>query len=383
MSTVQLQGSISPGFEGVADAFLENFAHRGDVAASCTIYRDAAPVVDIWAGSTDLGPWDPATRTVVFSVSKGVTTICLLMAVEQGLIDLDAPVAVHWPEFARNGKEEVTVRQVMAHRAGLPAPTEDITREMLRQWTPVVDQLAEQAPSWTPGEAHLYHALTFGHLAGEVLRRATGLRPNEWLQQVINPALGLGLRFGSTADASDMIPLLPALPADAGSFDDDLLAVLNDPQVQRAMTLGSAFEGAELFTALTAPDLVAAELPAANLTATARDLARLYAATVGEVDGVRLLTEDTVRDATRVQSSGVPFVGPDMGSRWGTGFMLDSPARPMAGPGGFGHDGMGGQLAFADPAHHVSFAYHTARPSEDPQDGRAEALCTALRDAIA
>lgn len=382
MTVVQVDGLVESGFEGVADTFADNFSERGDTAASCTIYRDGAPVVDIWSGATERGPWTPDMRTIVFSVSKGVTTICLLMAVEQGLIDLDAPVAAYWPEFAANGKDRVTVRQLMAHRAGLSAPTGDVTRSMLREWTPVADLLAAQAPSWTPGETYLYHAFTFGHLAGEVLRRATGLRPDEWLRKYINPALGLGLRFGTDPDAADFTPLLPPLPANPVSVDDAATALLHEPLAQRAMSFGGAFDGTDHFTQLNEPEALALEIPGGNLVANARDLARLYAATVADVDGIRLLSDETVQDATRVQSAGIPLVGPDPRARWGTGFMIDSLARPMAGPGGFGHDGMGGQLAFADPAHRLSFAYHTARPSNDPQDGRAEALCTALRAAL-
>jgi CubicO group peptidase (beta-lactamase class C family) len=126
MTAVLVQGHVSSGFEPVADAFADNFRHRGDTAASCVVYAQGAPVVDIWAGRTARGAWTRGARTGVFSVSKGVTTVCLLMAAERGLVDLDAPVAKYWPEFAENGKEATTVRHLLAHRAGLVAPEADL-----------------------------------------------------------------------------------------------------------------------------------------------------------------------------------------------------------------------------------------------------------------
>ncbi|WP_143671916.1 serine hydrolase domain-containing protein, partial [Streptomyces caniscabiei] len=172
MTAVQVEGRVDSGFEPIADAFADNFRRRGDTAASCVVYAQGTPVVDIWAGGTARGTWTPDARTVVFSVSKGVTTVCLLMAAERGLIELDAPVGKYWPEFAEKGKETTTVRHLLAHQAGLVAPEADVTLENLRAWESVADALARQAPAWPPGTAYAYHALTFGWLAGEVLRRA-------------------------------------------------------------------------------------------------------------------------------------------------------------------------------------------------------------------
>jgi len=378
-----IHGTVAPGFERVADEFARNFAERGDLASSCVVERDGVRVVDLWGGSTPSGQWGPDSRSVMFSVSKGVTTICLLMAAERGLLDLDERVAHYWPEYGVAGKDATTVRQVLAHRAGLPGPDVALTAADLAAWTPAVEALAAQAPAWRPGTAYLYHAITVGWLAGEVLRRATGLRPGAWLAQHIADPLGLAMTFGlsDAAAAAAHVPLLDAPPA-VHPVQDAPAAPLSEPLVERALSLGGLIDPVNLITQFNRPDLLAGELPAANLVTTARSLARLYSATIGEVDGVRLLRPETVADAARVQSEGRTFIGTTEINRWGTGFMLPSPRRPMLGPAGFGHDGAGGQLAFADPVHRIAFAYQTALPSNDLDDDRANALCRAVAASI-
>ncbi|ULR48309.1 serine hydrolase domain-containing protein [Streptomyces deccanensis] len=378
MTPVHVEGHVADGFEPVADAFTDNFRHRGDTAASCVVYARGVPVVDIWAGRTARGAWTPDTRTVLFSVSKGVTTVCLLMAAERGLIDLDAPVAKYWPEFAENGKETTTVRHVLAHRAGLAAPEADLTWEDLRTWQPVADTLARQAPAWAPGTAYAYHALTFGWLAGEVLRRATGLRPGQWLREHIADPLNLAMTFGADPTSADVHPLADPLPGTDPEAAAMMAAAFAEPMIERSISLGGVIDIARIIQAANEEPWLSAEIPAGNLVAGARDLARLYAATVGEVDGVRLLGPDIVRDARVVRSEGRPFVGPDMNSGWGTGFMTSSALRPMLGPGSFGHDGLGGCLGFAHLESEIAFAYQTAQPGGQPDD-RANALSHALR----
>jgi CubicO group peptidase (beta-lactamase class C family) len=381
MTAALVQGHVSSGFEPVADAFADNFQLRGDTAASCVVYAQGEPVVDIWAGQTARGGWTPDARTVMFSVSKGVTTVCLLMAAERGLIDLDAPVAKYWPEFAENGKETTTVRHLLAHRAGLVAPEADLTLEDLRAWEPVVDTLARQAPAWVPGRAYAYHALTFGWLAGEVLRRATGLRPGQWLREHIADPLDLTMTYGADPTSADFHPLADPLPSTDPEAVAMMAEALAEPMVERSISLGGLYDVARITQVADTEAWLSVEIPAGNLVTDARSLARLYAATVGEIDGVRLLGPDTVRDALVVRSEGPPFVGPDANSGWGTGFMTSSAHRPMIGPGSFGHDGLGGCLGFAHLESEIAFAYQTAQPGGLPDD-RADALSRALRGCL-
>lgn len=373
--TAQIEGTVAVGFEKVADAFHGNFRQRGDTGAACAVYAGGVPVVDLWAGEASGRPWTRDTRSVVFSVSKGVTTICLLMAVEAGFIDLDRPMANYWPAFAAHGKARLTVRQVLAHRAGLVISDDDLTLADLRAWQPVADALARQAPLWEPGTTYAYHAMTIGWLAGELLRRVTGCRPSEWLRDNIAGPLGLTMSFGVARDTPDFAPIEAALPSEDLVATEALAAALDSPLITRAMSLG-VFD-ADLFATVNTSAFLSCELPAANLVSNAHSLARLYAAIVGEVNGVRLLGPDVVRDARVPLSEGTPYLGPDAGHRWGTGFMLDSPNRIMAGPGSFGHDGAGGQLAFAHLEAQIGFGYQTIRPGGLPDD-RAEALCRAL-----
>jgi len=182
-----VRGYVAPGFGPVADAFRSNFDERGERGAACTLIMEGVTVVDICGEqASDQIAWTEATRCVAFSVSKGITAICLLMAADKGLLDLDSPVAAYWPEFGVHGKDHVTVRQVLAHRAGLPSPDRKLSMHDLEGWFPVVDALAGQAPLWEPNSAFAYHPVTVGFLAGEVLRRATGLRPAEWLAKHVS-----------------------------------------------------------------------------------------------------------------------------------------------------------------------------------------------------
>lgn len=373
--TISADCLVETAYSAVADEFIRNFEERGDTGAACTIYVDGAVVVDLWAGETGRGPWRPGTRNVLFSVSKGILTTCILMAVEEGMIELDAPVARYWPEYGAEGKQATTVRQVLAHRAGLPGPDRPLTMADLGAWDPVVRVLAGQRPSWEPGATFAYHPLTVGWLAGEILRRATGLRPSEWLRDRIAKPLDADLRIGADPDDPLLAPIGARLPLDPAALPVIPQAELDF--LERCTGMHGAFDGTDLLGSANREDFLRTEIPAANITGSAHDLARFYAATIGEVDGIRLLTEKTIDDAVLPVSVGKPWLGPE-GPRWGTGFGIRSSVRRMAGPRSFGHDGAGGQLGFADPDHQVAFGYQTVRPGGF-DDHRAEALSQALR----
>lgn len=378
MSDIQVEGTVEPGFGKVADVFLDNFTSRGDTGAACCVYLGGAPVIDIWAGTTGRGMWVRDTKSVVFSASKGVLTVLLLMAADLGHLQLDAPVATYWPDFAVAGKEAITVRQVLAHRAGLIAPELDLTVADLAAWEPVTQALGKQPPLWVPDTTYSYHAITLGFLAGEILRRATGKRPSAWLRDHVGEPLGLQMTYGASLQDPSLALIDEQLPDSDPDAAAALAEVLSDPLIARVMGMSGALDGMDLFRTANSPQFLEHESPAANLVTNARNLARLYAATVGEVDGIRLLSPDVVKDARRQQSAGVPYLGPIDGNRWGTGFMINSPRREMLGPGSFGHDGAGGQLGFAHLELEVAFGYQTIRPGGVPDD-RAEALCSALR----
>jgi CubicO group peptidase (beta-lactamase class C family) len=379
-------GEAEHGYGRIVDVFADNFRDRGEVGAACTVYQGGHKVVDIWAGLADrrsARPWEAETAAVIFSCSKGLLAICAYLLVQEGRLDLDAPVAHYWPEFAQNGKQSITVRGVLSHRAGLPALDVDLTRQDILAWEPVLRALESQQPLWAPGTTYSYHALTYGWLIGEVIRRVTGLMPGVYFRQALGDPLGLHTWIGLPAAARELVAWTETPLPDEDSPDARAWAKVSVENriVERSLTMGGAFafparDGVVTFND---PILQAAEIPAANGISTARSLARLYAGCASEIDGPRLLSAESIDDATIVRSAGRQFTdGPDDGGRWGTGFQLASPpAAPMLGPRSFGHAGAGGQLAFGDDEYAVGFAY-LANQMGGYGDARANQLTAAL-----
>ena len=173
---VKIEGTCDPKFNRVKDAFAENFEKRGEVGAAAAVMLDGKSVVDIWAGHADkekTRPWARDTLVNVYSTTKGVTAICAHRLADKGLLDIDAPVAKYWPEFAQAGKDKLPVRYLLSHKAGLAAVRKTLDEDALFKWDKMTTALAEQEPWWEPGTKHGYHALTFGYLVGEVIRRIT------------------------------------------------------------------------------------------------------------------------------------------------------------------------------------------------------------------
>jgi CubicO group peptidase (beta-lactamase class C family) len=391
---LSVDGHVAPGFEGVRQAFEDNFRVRGDVGASVAVYVDGAPVVDLWGGLADPATgraWGRDTTTLVYSATKGATAILVHALAEAGVLDLDAPVADHWPEFAAGGKAAVTVRTLLTHQAGLPVPTPGLTREDLFAGGPVAAALAAQEPLWEPGTAHGYHALTFGWLLGELVARATGRSlGTEFAERVAAP-LGLDLWIGLPADADvDTAPLLDGIPDPAALEDPQVKALV--VQVVSAMMDPTSLFARVLSTngALPTPHAetwndpraLRMEQPAANGVTNARSLARMYAATVGTVDGVRLLSDATVEAARAEQVFGADRVLMSP-TRFGSGFMLHHAGMPLLSEWSFGHQGAGGALGFADVERRVGFGYAQNQLGASLMgEPRTAALIDALRAAL-
>ncbi|MEW6269803.1 MAG: serine hydrolase domain-containing protein [Thermodesulfobacteriota bacterium] len=382
---VHLQGFVAPGCEPVREEVVRNLAERGDVGAACCVYHRGVPVVDLWGGVADPAtgrPWREDTLQLVFSCTKGVTAICVLLLAERGLLDLDAPVARYWPEFAAAGKDKIPVRWMLSHRAGLAAIDGSFTLEQALAWDPVVTALAAQAPAWEPGTRHGYHVRSYGWLLGELVRRVTGRSLGRFLADEVAAPLGLDLFIGLPASEEPRVSAIVPPDPPAGPMAEAMERLFApDTLAGRAMTGPS-----NLFPyddRWNRRELHAAELPSSNGITTARALARLYAATIGQVDGVRLLREDTVARACEVQSDG-PDAVLYLPTRFGLGFMLPPALAPSAPPSAFGHPGAGGSLAFADPASGIAFGYVMNRMRLDPgNDRRADALVAGVYRALA
>jgi CubicO group peptidase (beta-lactamase class C family) len=398
-------GYVEAGFEGVREAFERNFAEHGEVGAAVAAYVGGRKVVDLWGGDADHDgtPYGEDTLQLVFSTTKGVTAICANLLAQRGELDVEAPVSHYWPEFAAAGKADVPVRWLLGHKVGLPYVDRDLSLDEVLAWDPVVKALAEQTPLWEPGTEHGYHAVTYGWLVGEVIRRVTGRSLGAFVADELSGPLGLELWVGLPDEQQARVAPLTnygpggggaggaggaaaaaagELPADLGSMIEQFLG----PDSLLLKALGGV---PGLFTRegmFNRPEVRAAELPAANGVSNARSLAKLYAATVGTVDelpGVGpLLTEEQIAAATTVQTS-----GPDkvlfFETLFGLGFMRSSPFSPYGAVESFGHSGAGGSLAFADPVNGIGFAYVMNRMLQNlAGDPRTTGLVKAVYDAV-
>ena len=390
-------GSVAPGFEAVREAFCRSFADGLEVGASVAVYKNGVPVVDLWGGYTDAAQahaWTGDTVTLVYSVTKGAVATLFNLLDQEGELDLDRPISSYWPEFAAKGKSTMTVRHLLSHQVGLPAIEGEIARNQLFDGTLVADALAAQSPLWGPGTGVGYHALTFGWLTGEVIRRVTGRSLGHVFAERIARPLDLDFWIGFPAAArAAYAPLIDGTP------DPDELSRITDPDVRAAVgrVLTALADSSSLFSRVLSTNgtlptphaatwnddgVLSAEQPAANGVTNARSLARMYAACIGEVDGIRLLSEETAATAAREQCSGIDEVV--MGfSRFGTGYQLPQPAVPMLGPTSFGHAGAGGSLGFADRESRIGFGYVSNLLSASmANERRARDLVTAVSDAI-
>ncbi len=363
LGTVEVQGHAETGFESLVDVFAENWDLYDEIGAGFSLYLDGAEKVSVWGGWADPSvgrPWQEDTMAVTFSATKGVTAICVHRLAEQGRIDLDAPVARYWPEFGAAGKENVSIRWVLSHRAGLFSIEAPLTLEEVLAVRPVAAALARQAPAWEPGTAHMYHPLSYGYILGELVRRVTGKTLARYVREDVAEVIDADVWIGLPEEQEYRVARL--FPA-TGELQPDIAGV-TAAMAERESAGAKAFLG-NVFPAgflgdgvdFNSPKVHASEIPAAGGIASARGLARLYAASVGEVDGTRLLSRATMEAARQVQSEGPPLGSDVAGLRLSMGFQLDCESRRMLTPDSFGHYGFGGSVGIADPGLKVGFGY--------------------------
>jgi CubicO group peptidase (beta-lactamase class C family) len=382
----EILGSCDERFAGVREALEGNFRDHDELGAAVAIAIEGRMVVDVWAGWMDGGrtrPWERDTLVDVFSVGKAMAALCIHIIVERGRIDLDAPVSRYWPEFAAAGKDGVTVRMLLSHRAGLPAVRRVLPELGMYDWDLMTTALAAEEPWWEAGSTHGYHVNTFGYLTGELVRRVSGQRIGAFFRSEVERRVDADFHFGfgpqhdhRTAEyvfggeASELVDGVEDERRRSGDPERDFLlgrVYLNPPGLSGLGTVNTRAWRA-------------AEIPSANGHATARGVARIYSALAcgGAVDGIRLLHPETIEHAVAEASSGPDFV---LGrpSRFGLGFQLTQPERPLGpSPRSFGHFGVGGSLGFADPDAGVAFAYTMNRYGPRWQNPRNRALIDAV-----
>jgi len=410
-----MHGTTDPAFAPVRAAFARLLDSLDAPGASVCVYQHGRPVVDLWGGSHPVtgAPWTDESVTVLFSATKAATALCAHLLAQRGLLDLDAPVSRYWPEFAAEGKGQVPVSWLLSHRGGLPSPDPAFALRIddYADWGKMTSALARQRPWWTAGTCVYYHAITFGFLVGEVVRRVAGMSVGRFFESEVARPLGLRMWIGSPpAQERHFAPgLLPDQTTDAfwaglpepaspwqGPPARDPQEVLQhlglDPTTTAAQVPWLRAQllmprvggpGSEFFNT---PAFRTAEIPASNGVANAKALACMYAACIGPVDGVRLLDPGTVDALRRCQTDDVPAPPSSVAltrgvpPRLGLGFQLPTAISPMLGEGCFGHYGAGGRMGFAFPERGIAFAYVSARfwPDHVQPDPRLAALVTAL-----
>ncbi|MFE2063762.1 serine hydrolase domain-containing protein [Streptomyces sp. NPDC059467] len=388
---MDVNGTVAEGFEPVRDAFVKNFELLGDRGAAVAVYRDGHRVVDLWGGARDFdgdagrAPWERDTAQIVRSATKGVAAAVLLLLWQRGQLDLDAPVDEYWPEFKAAGKERTSVRQLLAHRAGVPVLDRPLTPAEAADPDAGAAAVAAQAPVWEPGTDHGYHAQTFSWLTGELVRRVTGRGIGEWIADEIAGPVGAELWLGLPKTQQTRVGRVGpvAAPETAGVLRTRPKRAVSEAYADPGSLTRRAFGAISPLPDENDPAYRAAALPASNGIATADGLARFYAALIGEVDGGRrLFTPETMEPARTEQSA-----GPDrvlvISTRFGLGYMLHGSASPLLSPTSFGHPGRGGALGFADPESGVAFGYVTNGFRKSvTADPRAQALVRAVRTAL-
>ncbi|MEV5802330.1 serine hydrolase domain-containing protein [Streptomyces collinus] len=380
------RGHCDAQFEAVRTAFEENFRERGELGAAVTVTVGGEVVVDLWGGWADADrtrPWERETLVNVWSTSKGPTALCAHILAERGLLNFDAPVAEYWPEFAAAGKEKVLVRHLLSHRSGLSGLREPHSVEQLYDWELTTRRLAATEPWWEPGTVSGYHAITFGHLVGEVVRRISGLAPGAFLEREVTGPLGVDFTIGLPEKEAGRAAELVHPPAASGSeqvasfgrLTPAVLAALANPLVGAAEA--------------NTPEWRAAEIPAANGHGTARAVAALYGifAGRGAYGGRRLLSPESAERVREGQGRCRDLVlGPGLGTvtEIGLGLWLSGPNGSYGpNPRAFGHDGFGGSCGLADPEAGVSLGYVMNRMGPHiADDPRKMALVEALYRAL-
>jgi CubicO group peptidase (beta-lactamase class C family) len=366
MSDVTIHGECAPRFARVREVFAAAFAAGKEVGAAVAVVHDGETVVDLWGGWADQArtrPWERDTIVNVYSCTKAMAAICAQQLVERGKLDLDAPVAEYWPEFGQRGKSRIPVRWLLSHRAGLACVRETLPMEALYDWTMITEALAAEEPNWEPGTTHGYHAVTYGWLAGELVRRIDGRSVGTYFRDEIAGPLGLDFHIGLADQHHHRVGELSELGATGlDELDPSALGlmqiILTDPM---GISARAFMNPPSIALGVNNPEWRRAEIPGANGHAPARGLARVYGALArgGDLDGVHVLDPASITRLSTEHSAGKDLVL-QVDTRFGLGVMLPQQRRDARfGPSerAFGHPGAGGALGCGDPDAKIGFGY--------------------------
>jgi len=388
MTSVAIEGHVSPGFESVRDVFTDNFLRRRELGGACAVYHRGQRVIDIWGGVRDKQtgkPWEQNTMVVVHSATKGLAAMTMALLHSRGRLDYDERVSTYWPEFAQNGKETITVRQLLAHQAGLFAFDEPVDRYTIADLDRLAIIMARQTPAWRPGTRQAYHALTLGFYEGELMRRLDPARRTigRFFHDEIATPLGIDvyLRLPYTVANERLATLAPPgfIQMLRGFPPRLALDTLNHrSNIYRALVVNP---GAGVYIDPLHVYARELEVPSGNAVGTARGIAHAYGvfATNGHELGLRQETLNLLAAPAIPPANGFHDQCLHADAQFSLGFMKPSAAVPFGGPRSFGAPGAGGAMGFADPDAGIGYAYVTSRMGThiagDPRD-------IALRDAL-
>jgi CubicO group peptidase (beta-lactamase class C family) len=373
-----IDGWVAPGYVLVAEAFDANFRERDEVGAAFAATLDGHVIVDLWGGVSDLAadrPWRRDTIQLFFSATAGITGLCLLMLVDRGLLELEAPVSAYWPEFAAHGKQDVTIAQVLSHQARLPALEAPVTEQDATDPRRLARRLADQAPEPDPRASAMCPTLTYGWLCGEILLRVDGRTIGRFFAEEVAGPLGLELWIGLPEELEPRVASISY-----GPHWGEWLDAFPDEELLRRVWFNPPLFPRERLP-WNSRAWHATELASANAIGTARSLARMYGclARGGELDGVRLLSPETLATGTLPRVEGrdvfthVPLT-------FGAGFELQTVVQPFGWPvDAFGYTGAGGSVHGVWPQPRVGFSYAMNQLRNEPDgDARARALLDGL-----
>jgi CubicO group peptidase (beta-lactamase class C family) len=381
---VPLNGTCEPRFEPVLDAFMQNYRVEDEVGSAVSVLVDGRTVVDLWGGWKDGArqrEWQRDTLVCMMSVSKGIMGLAFSLLVDRGLVDVDAPVANYWPEFAANGKRSLPVRFILDHRAGLPYIAEPLWPGAIYDHEAICKALAAQAPVWEPGTVAAYHIHTQGYLIGEIVRRVTGKTIGRFIRDELSAPLSADFMIGSLsahdqARCAEVMPNMQARLFAAKEVEAETLrskVFVQNPAEPWPATLNSTLWRE-------------AEIASGNGHGNARGVARIYGAFArgGELDGVRLTRPSSIEGMITEQHNMTELMQ-ERPYHQALGILLNTPAAVYMGPNAraFGHHGIGGSIGFADPDARVGFSYSVNRMHAVGTNGpRAARLIDALYAAL-
>ncbi len=360
-----VRGTCDSRFKGVADEFVRNFDERGELGASVCARLDGETVVDLWGGIAEGDtPWEEDTLSIIFSCTKGAVATCAHVLASRGELDIFAPVAEYWPEFARKGKEDATVKMMLDHSVGLPVCRTQVKAGGMTDWDYMVELLADHEPFWKPGIRNGYHMINFGWTVGELVRRVSGRSLGTFFREEIAEPLGIEFWIGMPEECESRVaPIVPWMPQPGAALGPFQQALIGDPQSIQALSLlntgGFNPNGREYH---------AAEIGGAGGLSNARGLAGLYAplACGGSLGPVKLVDRSTLSRMGQISAATNEDATLLIPSRFALGYMKsmdnrrrhkgDRDSAVLSAPA-FGHVGAGGSIGFADPEAGLSFGY--------------------------